>query len=72
MKIYEKYLEEDAPLSKIKECAKKIIKEHGNKNKPISFSHILDVGQDFHFYKDDLPELQSQIEDMGYEIDYDN
>jgi ribosomal protein L24 len=64
-------LNENISLAEIRKCVKEIIKHHPNKSKSINFEDICDIASKYHFYKDDLPEIQSQIEDAGYDIDYD-
>lgn len=74
MKTYEKYINETSYnfIHKIKECVNDIKKKYKN-SKVLSYEDILEVAQKHGLYKDDLPDLQEQLEDVeGFEIDYDN
>ena len=72
MKTHEKYLVESS-MGKIREIVNDIIRHNKNKKKPLSYEYILVTAQEHGMYdKHELPDLQGEIEDAGYEIDYDN
>lgn len=74
MKTHEKYLNEYTQnWGKIREIVNDIIRHNKNKKKPLSYEYILVTAQEHGMYdKHELPDLQGEIEDAGYEIDYDN
>ena len=72
MENFEKYIDEAAiSMVKIEACVNEILKKHRNKRKPIPYDDVLEIASQRRLYKDDLPEIQCQIEDAGYIIDYD-
>lgn len=73
MKTYKKYISEAVPsLLKIRACVVDIIRVHkGDKKKPIPYRTVCNICQERGIYKDDLPEVQGELEDRGFEIDYD-
>jgi len=73
MKTHEKYLNEYTQnWGKIRSCVNDIIKTHKKgKSVPVPYYLILDICGEHGIYKDDLPDIQGELEDAGYEIDYD-
>ena len=69
MKIRE-YLNEGKGA--IRSIVQDIIRHNKNKKKPLSYEYILTTAQEHGLYdKHMLPDLQSEIESAGFEIDYD-
>lgn len=82
METYEKYILCEDGIDRFnktfrKNCIKEFVEEYlkgKNKSKSISYDDLLAKASKWHrchFSKDDLPEIQGQIEDEGFEIYYD-
>jgi len=70
MDSFEKYLGEDKEMDDIVDCVAEIMRLNRNKRKPLPYDDILDICDEYKLYKDALPEVQAQLEDAGYTINY--